>query len=58
MLDAVTGQLLATHTLSGFQGGQYIVWRLTGNVRVRVTALAGDFAVVSGIFFGGPAGTN
>lgn len=53
-----TSQVLATQTVSGFHEGQYIVWRLSGNVIVRVTKLAGDNAVVNGIFFGGPAGTN
>ena len=56
--DAINGQLLASQTISGFHDGQYIVWRLTGSVQIRVTKLAGDTAVVNGIFFGGPAGTN
>ena len=58
VIDGVTGQSLATHTISGFQGGQYVIWRLTGSVRIRVTRIAGDNAVINGIFFGGPAGTN
>jgi subtilisin family serine protease len=56
--DGVGGQLLATHTASGFHDGQYVVWRLTGSVRVKVTKTGGANAVVSGVFFGGPAGTN
>ncbi len=56
--DAVTGQLLATHTLGGFHGGHYIIWRLSGSVRIRVTTVAGAGAVLSGIFFGGPAANN
>jgi subtilisin family serine protease len=53
-----TSHVLASQTVSGFHDGQYIVWRLSGTVFVRVTKLAGDNAVVSGIFFGGPAATN
>lgn len=56
--DAVTGQLLATHTLGGFHGGHYIIWRLSGSVRIRVVTVAGAGAVLSGIFFGGPAASN
>ena len=58
VFDATNGQLLATHTLGGFNGGQYIVWRLSGSVRIRITTVAGENAVLSGIFFGGPAATN
>ena len=53
-----TSQVLASQTVSGFHDGQYVVWSLSGNVIVRVTKIAGDNAVVSGFFFGGPAGTN
>ena len=55
VLDAVSGAPLDTRTVSSFQGGQYLVWTIQGNVRLRVTRLAGANAVVSGIFFGGSA---
>ena len=56
--DDLTDELLATHTVSAFHNGQYVVLRVTGRVRVRVTKTAGGNAVISGIFFGGPTGMN
>ncbi|HVQ41981.1 MAG TPA: Ig-like domain-containing protein, partial [Vicinamibacterales bacterium] len=53
VFDAGTNALLDTRTMNGFSGGQYLVWTITGNVRIRVTRLAGNNAVVSGVFFGG-----
>ena len=32
-------------TVSGFQGGQYLIWNLRGHVRLRFTRLAGANAV-------------
>ena len=49
--DAATGVILDSRTLSSFTGGQYLVWNLTGSVRLRFTKTAGPNAVVSGIFF-------
>jgi hypothetical protein len=51
VVDDLTGTVLDTRTLSGFQGGQYLVWNLSGSVTLRVTATAGPNAVVSGLFF-------
>ncbi len=58
-LDAATGAVLDTRTVSGFQGGTYLSWDLTGNVRFRFTNLvASSNAVLSGVFFGNtPAST-
>jgi subtilisin family serine protease len=50
VLDAATGTVLDQRTMSGFSNGQYFTWRVTGAVRIRVTALGGPNAVVSGIF--------
>ena len=59
VISGITGQVLATHTISGFREGVYVVFRLSGNVLVRVsstvTSPPNTTAVVSGIFFGGPA---
>jgi hypothetical protein len=55
VLDAVTGGVLDTRTVSGFKAGQYLVWNVSGHITFRVTALSNN-AVVSGIFFG--AGTQ
>jgi hypothetical protein len=51
IIDLTTNTVLESRTVSGFSGGQYLIWNLRGNVRVRVTLTGGDNAVVSGIFF-------
>ena len=50
--DATTNALLDTRTVSGFQGGQYLVWNMSGHVTVRVILAGGPNVVVSGVFFG------
>jgi hypothetical protein len=57
ILDASTGAVLNTQTVTGFGSGKYLVWDLKGNVRVRLTKIAGFNAVLSGLFFG-PATTS
>lgn len=51
VLDAATGTVLDTRSISGFQGGQYLVWRLSGHVQLRFVNTGPNNAVVSGIFF-------
>ncbi len=52
VVDSVTGEIWDTRTVSGFNGGKYLFWDITGPVNVRVTPLAGAAnAVLSGIFF-------
>ena len=51
VVDAGTGTVLDSRTLSNFGNGQYASWKLTGHVLLRVTNLAGRNAVLSGIFF-------
>ena len=51
VINPSTGAVLDTRTISGFSGGQYLTWDVTGNVAFRVTQLAGANAVVSGVFF-------
>jgi hypothetical protein len=59
VLDAATGALLDSRTVTGFAGGEHWVWQVTGAVRFRVTRLGGVNAVVSAVFVdpvsGGPA---
>jgi hypothetical protein len=54
VLDASTGQVLDTRSVSSFANGQYLIWTLGGHVQIRLTNLAGPTsnAVLSGIFFG------
>jgi len=51
VLDAVTGSVLDTHALSGFGNGQWIVWNLTGYVKIRFTRTGPNNALLMGIFF-------
>jgi hypothetical protein len=55
VLDGTTGAVLDTRTVNGFVGGEYLVWTLGGHVTLRLTNLAGNNAVLNGLFFG-PAG--
>jgi hypothetical protein len=50
VLDAASSALLDSRNISGFSSGQYLIWNLSGHVKLRVTKTAGN-AVVSGLFF-------
>ncbi len=56
VVDASSGAVLDSRSLTAFKGGQYLVWNLTGHVQLQVTLTGGENAVVSGLFFG-PGGT-
>jgi hypothetical protein len=58
MRDAATNGVLDTRTLSGFGGGRYLLWTVSGHVVIRVTNLTGPNAVVAGLFFGGGGSTG
>ena len=51
VLDATSGAVLDSRTLTGFHGGQYAVWTLRGHVTLRVTRTGGNNAVISGVLF-------
>jgi len=51
VLDA-SGNVLDSRNVSNFVGGQYLVWNITGHVKIRATALTTN-SVIEGIFFGG-----
>ena len=53
LLDAGTGAVLDSRSISGFGSGLYLVWNISGHALIRVTRTAGANAVLSGIFFGG-----
>jgi hypothetical protein len=53
VLDAATGTVLDTRTLSSFTAGQYLIWNITGHVRFRLTCRGGPNAIVNGMFFDG-----
>jgi hypothetical protein len=53
VLDAGTGTVLNSQTVSSFVGGQYLVWNVSSHVQFQVTNLvSGRNAVISGLFFG------
>jgi len=52
------GVTLDTRTVGNFGGGQYLVWNLSGSVRIVITQTAGINAVLSGLFFDPPTGTT
>jgi subtilisin family serine protease/uncharacterized membrane protein YkoI len=51
VLDATSGNVMATRNVTAFSSGQYVVWNLRGHVKLRVTKTAGYNCVLSGIFF-------
>jgi hypothetical protein len=56
--NPASGQVLDTRDISGFTGGRYLVYTVTGDVRIRVTNLSGVNAVLSGLFFGPASGAG
>jgi hypothetical protein len=58
VLDATTGKVLDTRTISAFHNGLYLSWAVQGHVQFKVTALTSN-AVIAGLFFDpAPAGTS
>ena len=55
VVDANSDTVLDTRQISAFTNGTYLVWNITGHVRINATMNAGGNAVISGIFFGGGA---
>jgi ELWxxDGT repeat protein len=50
--DANTGAVLDSRSLTNFNNGQWLVWNLSGHVKIMVTNNGGLNAVASGLFFG------
>ncbi len=57
IIDANSGAQLDTRSISGFVNGIYLVWNVSGHVRVNITCTGGSNAVMSGIFFAGAVST-
>jgi hypothetical protein len=51
ILDASSGAVLDSRTISDFANGVYLSWNVKGSVRVRCTKISGNNAVVMGLFF-------
>jgi hypothetical protein len=58
VIDAASSKVLDTETISGFSSGMYLVWNVTGHVKINVTMTGTSNAVVSGIFFDSNSGNN
>jgi hypothetical protein len=58
ILDAATDALLDTRSISNFTNGLYLVWNVSGHVKINVIQTAGNNSVVSGVFFGGGSTIN
>jgi hypothetical protein len=54
ILDANSNTVLDTRNISQFNNGIYLVWNISGHVKINVTWTAGSNAVISGAFFGTP----
>jgi hypothetical protein len=50
------GNVLSSQSVTNFGGGVYLVWNVSGHVKIQVTLTGGANAVATGLFFGG-AGT-
>jgi len=57
VLDAATNALLNSQTISNFSGGTFLIWNISGNVKITVALVKGPNAVISGAFFGGANGS-
>ena len=55
LLDWTTNSLLDSRTISSFNGGQYLVWDISGRVKIVVNKTGAKTAVLSGIYFGAGA---
>jgi len=56
--DAVSGTVLDTRTASNFGNGLWLVWNISGHVKITITCTGGLNAVASGLFFGTTSTTN
>jgi len=58
IVDANTGSTLNSQTVTNFSNGIYLVWAITGHVKVNVTISSGPNAAISGMFFGAALNAN
>jgi hypothetical protein len=52
IVDPSTNNILNSQVLSNFSNGVYLLWNISGQVKINVISSAGPNAVVSGLFFG------
>ncbi len=58
ILDAGTGTSLDQRSISQFVNGVYLIWSISGHVKINVVLTGGGNAVVSGLFWGGASTTQ
>ena len=58
IVNATSGAILDSRTLSSFVNGTYLVWNIRGHVKVNVRLTGGLNVVTSGVFFGGAASSS
>ncbi|MGV3773055.1 MAG: fibronectin type III domain-containing protein, partial [Verrucomicrobiales bacterium] len=51
ILDAASGAVLNSQTVTGFGDGKYLTWEVKGSIRIRLTKTSGFNAVAMGMFF-------
>lgn len=52
--DALTGTQLDQREITDFAGGRYQSWQVQGRIRVTISRITGDNAVISGLFLDPP----
>ena len=50
----MTGTVIDTQSVSGFNGGKYLVWNIAGSVTIHISVTGGLNAVLSGMFYDHP----
>ncbi|OWK38390.1 hypothetical protein [Fimbriiglobus ruber] len=58
VIDPATNTVLDSETVSGFAGGEYLSWNISGHVQFKITSLTGSSAVLSGVFFDPASGSG
>ena len=48
--DAATGTVLDTETITSFHGGEYLDWKVGGNLLITVSHVSGSSAILNGLF--------
>jgi hypothetical protein len=57
VVDGQTNTVLDSRGISNFTNGSYVIWNISGHVKLNVTCTGGVNAVISGAFFGGGGST-
>ena len=58
VIDVTTGAVLVTQDVSNFSKGQFVSFRVSGDVDFHISGTAGPNAVLSGVFFDATFGSN